>query len=262
MSNITRLIAFTAFLGFITLFTNCQKDKIDENLKNPPALLEVKAINSTTTEIEFDGLEKDDVVNVLATDQYGETLTFSDFTESPIRVNNLTLGNLYTFQLQTEHTDAAGNTVLSEFGAASTAILASTIEDSEFSRVSMLQNLNNFRTVEQTCGTEIFPAVEPLAWNDKLENAAEIHSLDMHQHDFFNHVSESNNQNTSDRLNTAGYNFTTWSENIAQGYPDGESVHKAWAESPIHCKNIMNGRLTEVGVSKEGKYWTQVFGSR
>ncbi|MBL7110644.1 MAG: hypothetical protein ISS19_01735 [Bacteroidales bacterium] len=38
-----------------------------------------------------------------------------------------------------------------------------------------------------------------------------------------------------------------------------KAVIEAWLDSPGHCKNIMNDKVTELGVATSGAYWTQVF---
>jgi uncharacterized protein YkwD len=34
-----------------------------------------------------------------------------------------------------------------------------------------------------------------------------------------------------------------------------------WLGSEGHCKNIMSANLKEVGVAREGNYWTEDFGT-
>jgi uncharacterized protein YkwD len=36
----------------------------------------------------------------------------------------------------------------------------------------------------------------------------------------------------------------------------------AWLGSEGHCKNIMNGGFKDMGVGRDGDYWTQEFGSK
>jgi len=45
-------------------------------------------------------------------------------------------------------------------------------------------------------------------------------------------------------------------EDELMGYPNEQSVIKAWMQSRGHCTNIMNKNLTEVGVGREANYWT------
>jgi len=69
-----------------------------------------------------------------------------------------------------------------------------------------------------------------------------------------------------ERLEDAGYdNWTSWGENIAQGYATPKAVVKAWMDSPGHRANILDCDFEHIGVglvSRDGtKWWTQDFGS-
>jgi uncharacterized protein YkwD len=54
----------------------------------------------------------------------------------------------------------------------------------------------------------------------------------------------------------------TYGENISNGYKTEQSVIEGWIKSAGHCRNIMNPNVKEMGVAREGDYWTQVFGTR
>jgi len=101
--------------------------------------------------------------------------------------------------------------------------------------------------------------VDPLTWSIKIENAAQIHSIDMDTNDFFSHTG-SDNSDVGDRLERVGYTWSANGENIANGYTSEENVIIAWLNSPGHCQNIMSPSFTEMGVAKVGLYWTQDFG--
>ena len=68
-----------------------------------------------------------------------------------------------------------------------------------------------------------------------------------------------------------GYDYYTIGENIAAGYPTGESVFVGWCETDDpyagqgHRRNMLNGSFTSVGVGHviyNGRhYWTQEFGA-
>ncbi|MFB6376122.1 MAG: CAP domain-containing protein [Bradymonadaceae bacterium] len=103
-----------------------------------------------------------------------------------------------------------------------------------------------------------------LTMNAKLREAARCHSLDMARNDFFSHTS-SNGSSPGDRMTKAGYNWTTWGENIAKGYPTPKDVVSGWMNSTPHCENIMSSDFVDTGVgyvydSKDSKpYWTETF---
>lgn len=112
--------------------------------------------------------------------------------------------------------------------------------------------------------------LQPLHLNSTLTTAAYGHSLDMATQDFFGHVG-SNGSTVFNRLNTAGYRYTTAGENIAAGFTTAKSVVQAWMNSPLHRQNILTPFLEDVGIgfvflaSDSGKlkmryYWTQDFG--
>jgi uncharacterized protein YkwD len=68
----------------------------------------------------------------------------------------------------------------------------------------------------------------------------------------------------SDRLQTCGYPYGA-GENIAEGFPDAQSVVNAWLNSPGHKANIENSSyvVTGVGVAEGSNgeiYWVQDFG--
>jgi len=125
----------------------------------------------------------------------------------------------------------------------------------------LLQLVNNLRTTGCTCGSTNMPAVAAVVWNDLLEQSATAHSQDMATKKYFSHTSQ-DGKNPGQRLTAIGYAWTTWAENIANGYITEESVIEGWKNSEGHCKNIMNANMTEMGVGRSENYWTQVFGKR
>lgn len=113
--------------------------------------------------------------------------------------------------------------------------------------------------------------LQPLKLNQKLNAAAQAHSLDMAQNDFFAHTG-SNGSSVFDRVTSAGYNYNLAAENIAVGYATPHSVVKAWMNSPGHRANILYPSLREIGIgfyfldtdpgaATYRYYWTQNFGT-
>ena len=121
----------------------------------------------------------------------------------------------------------------------------------------MLRLINEQRTAGCKCGDTDMPPVPKVKWNDLLAKAAYNHSVDMYTHRTLNHTS-SDGRSPDDRIKATGYSPATWGENIAVGYSNENSVIQGWMKSPGHCANIMNANLTEVGVGREGNYWTMV----
>jgi len=132
----------------------------------------------------------------------------------------------------------------------------------------MLTRVNNARQQARTCGSSPYAATSLLAWHCSLEAAAQRHSTDMADNNFFSHTG-SDGSNAGQRISATGYPWRAWGENIAAGYATVESVVTGWLDSPGHCGNIMNPTVTEMGAASTSNsssdfqnYWTQVFAAR
>lgn len=125
-------------------------------------------------------------------------------------------------------------------------------------KTELLTLVNQARSNSRSCGNTSYSSAPALQWNSLLEQAAQIHSNDMNQNNFFSHTG-SNGSDVGDRLSQVGYNVSYHGENIANGYPTEQSVIDGWLESAGHCRNIMNPNYTQMGVATAGSYWTQVF---
>jgi len=128
-------------------------------------------------------------------------------------------------------------------------------------KATLLQLVNDVRTKGCTCGTTVMPAVGILAWNDQLGKAGYDHSVDMNTNDYFSHTGL-NGSTAGQRITAAGYNWNSYGENIANGYTTEQAVINGWLGSEGHCKNIMNAGYKDMGVGRDGNYWTQEFGSK
>lgn len=122
----------------------------------------------------------------------------------------------------------------------------------------LIQLVNDARTSGHQCGTTYYPPVAPVQWNKELEAAAQSHSDYMNKTGTFSHTGRGGTS-AGERIREQGYEWSAYGENIAAGHPNEEAVIHGWLESQGHCKNIMNGKLTEMGVAISGAYWTQVF---
>jgi len=243
------IISFLCFCLLI-LLTNCNKQAI----LPIPEIQQVVFVNANTVEVNIKSLEETtDKVNLLATDLQGKTFEFAGFAEGLIRLTTLPEGNAYTFQLQLERD---GQT--SEFSKKSPLFLASANKDSNINRIEMLQKVNEQRQAGCTCGGEAMPAVGHLVWNDKLEEAAQIHSLAMDSQNFFGHTNPTTMEQLKDRLRKVNYSPQVASENIAKDYTTIEQVMNALLISESHCKNLMNPSVKELGAFRQNDYWTQV----
>ncbi|WP_245889455.1 CAP domain-containing protein [Cecembia rubra] len=127
----------------------------------------------------------------------------------------------------------------------------------EFDHQKLLTHLNEVRTKGCVCGDREMPPVSPLNWNNLLAKAAQKHSNDMYQNNFFNHIG-SDNSTLEIRVNQSGYKWRSLGENIARGNMDEIRAVQSWKDSPSHCQLMMDADFLEVGVGKKGVFWTMV----
>lgn len=105
-----------------------------------------------------------------------------------------------------------------------------------------------------------------LATNTMLVQSARRHSTDMAKNGFLEHTG-SDGSLLEDRVNAAGYAWSSLAENIADGYATPAAVVKGWMESDKgHRENILDCSLRDIGVgyvvAKDGTpYWAQDFGT-
>lgn len=93
----------------------------------------------------------------------------------------------------------------------------------------------------------------PLSINDRLTVAAQRHSEDMALRDYFSHTG-SDGSSSSQRVTSAGYNWSSTAENIAAGHATAASVMEGWMASSGHQNNILNCGYTQIGIG----YYYQV----
>ena len=169
-------------------------------------------------------------------------------------------------------TAAAGSNPTSPTPAASspgaaTPSTAGTCNLPEFS-TSVLARVNQYRAAGANCGGRgDFAAAPALTWNSPLTQAADVHSRDMVANNFFSHTG-ANGSNAGQRITAAGYNWSTYGENIAAGQSSINQVVDGWMASDGHCANIMNAAFADIGVvcvagdaaTTYGTYWTMDLG--
>ncbi len=111
--------------------------------------------------------------------------------------------------------------------------------------------------------------VAPLTATAALMAAAKVHSIDMGCNNFLDHTG-SDGSKARNRIIAQGYNPSYAAENIYAGATeygaDAQGAFDWWMNSPVHKKNILNARPTEVGIgfvnvpgSNFGGYYTMVF---
>lgn len=131
----------------------------------------------------------------------------------------------------------------------------------------LVNKINAVRSQGRSCGSTFYPAVGALSWNTRLANAAQGHSTDMANNNYFAHEGL-NGSTIGTRASAAGYNYRVVGENIAAGYNSIDEVITGWINSPGHCANMMNASFKEYGMacasnpnSTYKTYWTQEFGA-
>ncbi|MFE9368584.1 sigma-70 family RNA polymerase sigma factor [Streptomyces sp. NPDC006711] len=104
-----------------------------------------------------------------------------------------------------------------------------------------------------------------LTSNPQLYDAALKHSENMAAQNFFDHTDPSG-AGPGERITAAGYQWSSYGENIARGQADAAAVMDSWMHSPGHRANILNCGFKEIGIGVHygsgGPWWTQDFGSR
>src|SRR5215213_4460638 len=80
----------------------------------------------------------------------------------------------------------------------------------------------------------------PLIASHDLGDAAEHHSQDMADEDYFSHTGL-NGSSPKDRIVDHGYTFDTyWGENINAGRETAQNAFDAWKASPGHNANMLS----------------------
>jgi uncharacterized protein YkwD len=114
--------------------------------------------------------------------------------------------------------------------------------------------LVNKERVQQGC--------RPLRVSPALHRSAQRHSADMAARRVLDHRG-AGGDDPGDRITAAGFRWSVWAENIARGQQTPPAVVDGWMNSQGHRANILNCRLTMVGIGvvrgAGGPWWTQVF---
>ncbi|MCK6629780.1 MAG: CAP domain-containing protein [Anaerolineae bacterium] len=103
----------------------------------------------------------------------------------------------------------------------------------------------------------------PLAFDMLLAQAAEAHSQDMIDRDFFDHINP-DGLDPGDRLDDVGYVWSNFGETLGAGYTTPEAMLNGWLNSSGHRNILLSSNFTEIGLGyviggDYGYYWTAVF---
>lgn len=99
----------------------------------------------------------------------------------------------------------------------------------------------------------------------RLMAAAQVHSHDMADHNFFDHAG-SDGSEPGDRITRQNYDWRFFAENLACNYPTAETVMQGWLDSPGHRANMLAPEAEQIGIGlvyAPGTdcvyYWTAIF---
>jgi uncharacterized protein YkwD len=103
-----------------------------------------------------------------------------------------------------------------------------------------------------------------LTWDDRVGAAAAAHAADMAAHRRMGHEG-SDGSDAGDRLRRAGFDWTTWGENVGAGFTTAPPLFDAWMGSPGHRAHLL-GDFRYVGVGAVAAvdgtpYWALVVAS-
>ncbi|WP_235921582.1 CAP domain-containing protein [Lentzea tibetensis] len=101
---------------------------------------------------------------------------------------------------------------------------------------------------------------KPVVIDDRVTTAAQAHSTDMANRDYFSHDTPEG-VDFAERMKDAGFP-RPGGENIAMGQRTPEQVMQSWMDSPGHRRNILDCSFNTMGLGLDtrGFYWTQDFG--
>lgn len=128
-----------------------------------------------------------------------------------------------------------------------------------------LELVNIARQQSRLCGRKEMAATIPVSENVALKGAAQSHADDLAANSFLGHEG-SDGSRPGDRAQSAGYDWSTYGENVAAGQTVAEEVVAGWLTSAGHCETLMNPRYVATGIahavnpySDKGTYWVQIF---
>jgi len=137
-----------------------------------------------------------------------------------------------------------------------------------------LQQLNELRATGFDCPGRTFPPnAEPLKLDCRLFSVATLHSQDMAQQEYADHVSKGDGSDPASRARP--HNVEVSAENIAQGPSTSAGALEEWKRNGRACHAMMNPNFATFGAGYGFKdlydsddplkdkihFWTQLFGN-
>ena len=114
---------------------------------------------------------------------------------------------------------------------------ATTFEDTNFANL-----LNGMRVASD---------LEPLAYDERLNRAAQKHAQDMVDNDYFSHTSL-DGRTVPERIQAEGYDARGWGENIAGRQQTDQAALDAWIDSPAHNALLNASTLNDFALGVAG----------
>jgi hypothetical protein len=99
-----------------------------------------------------------------------------------------------------------------------------------------------------TNNERIGAGLKPLAYNEKLADAARRKAENMFSENYWAHNSPSG-KSPWVWFKDAGYSYIFAGENLAKDFGDTSRMISAWMASPTHKENILNSKYTEIGLA-------------
>jgi uncharacterized protein YkwD len=141
------------------------------------------------------------------------------------------------------------------------------LAEKEQFELEILRRINEYRSQSGVCGDAPYTATPPLKWNQLLFQSSIINSMNLAGSNIISHTNVDGKE-VGDKFRLSPYEFSIAMENIAAGQSRIDEVMKAWKESPGHCKNMIDARVTEVAAACTYKkksfykyYWTMHLGA-
>lgn len=148
---------------------------------------------------------------------------------------------------------AAALLLLCAFLTGCTTVDMSSVRPIAVDEGSALAAVNAFRTRN---------GLEPLGLDRRLSQAAATQSAAMAARDQMGHNVDGR---LPGRVQAVGYDWEALAENLGRGYPSYAAAMQGWIDSPDHRRNLLNPRVTHLGVAaarggpEDRPYWTQIF---
>jgi hypothetical protein len=117
-----------------------------------------------------------------------------------------------------------------------------------FPRTVFFADLTKTDLIELANTTREYFGFQPLKENTVLDEAAYLKAKDMIEKGYFAHNSPEG-ITPWHWLEKSGYNYRSAGENLAIGFLESEQVHRAWMDSLLHKKNILNPNYQEIGIA-------------